>query len=151
MWRQTRDRRPSQGEAGGWSGYFSLDSTPGAVYDITEWIDRDCDPPIVRYAYQVRYCSAPHDGLTWQYRLDLHPLDNGLVFVSHFHDQAVTDDEHGPRPMAARLTLAEALPLLESRALGSLGPCADRPPGRRGRAPYEPRGGALLVEPATRA
>lgn len=147
VWKSTRARRALQGRAGGWSGYFVLERAPDAIFDITEWIDRDHERPVIRYAYQVRYCNGLRVGMGWQYRLDHHPLDETAIFVPHYHDQQTRDDEHDPHPWGTFLPLAQALPLLEQHLFSRIGPCADRSPGLRGRAPYEPSKGTVVIEP----
>lgn len=146
MWRATQHRRASQGEAGGWSGYFTNDAAPDTLFDITEWIDRDQARPIVRYSYQVRYCNGLAAGLRWQYRLDYHPIDDPATSLPHHHDQAAHDAEDDPRPGSPVLSLAQALPLLERQVFSRTGPCADHVPGLRGRAPFEPAKGAVVIE-----
>lgn len=148
VWLSARDRRSSRGLAGGWSGYFALEGAPDAVFDITEWLDRDRRPPIVRYAYQVRYCNGVQGGAVWQYRLDLHPLEDPAIFVPHHHDEEVREDEHDPRPWDHHVTLAQALALLEQRLFARIGACGDRTPGLRGRAPYEPPRSTRVIEPS---
>jgi len=146
VWKSTRPRRAAQGPSGGWSGYFVLDGAPDAIFDITEWIDRDHPRPMFRYAYQVRYCNELRAGVGWQYRLDYHPIDAPSNFVPHFHDQPTQDDEHDPRPRGDFLRLAEALELLEQNLFSRVGPCSNRAPRRRGRAPYEPGKGTEIIE-----
>jgi hypothetical protein len=138
VWNSTAPRRAAQGLAGRWSGYFVHDAYPVAVFDLTEWIDRDRDPAVVRYSYQVRYCSGLRHGMRWQYRLDYHPLTQPHIYVPHFHSQDVRDDEHDPHPWGRFLKLAEALPILENHALPRLGPCSGEVPGLRDRAPNPP-------------
>ena len=138
MWRATQARRASQGEAGGWSGYFVNDAAPDTVFDITEWVDRDRPRPVFRYSYQVRYCNGLAQGTRWQYRLDYHPIGDPAIAVPHHHDQAAHDAEHDPRPRNPAVSLAQALPLLERHVFSHIGPCADRVPGLRGRALFEP-------------
>jgi hypothetical protein len=137
-WQSTVPRRASQGPAGRWSGYFVNERFPDAIFDITEWVDRDHQPAVVRYAYQVRYCNGLHGGVRWQYRLDYHPLADPQVYVPHFHEQGTRDDEHDPRPWGRFLSLAEAVPLLEAHVAGRLSPCSGEVPGFRGRAPNPP-------------
>ena len=147
MWRVPQRRRGSQGEVGGWSGYFNNDAAPDTLFDITEWIDRGQARPIVRYSYQVRYCNGLADGLPWQYRLDCHPIDDPAIAVPHHHDHAAHEAEHDPRPGGPYLSLSQALPLLERQVFSRIGPCADRVPGLHGRAPFEPGTGAVVIEP----
>lgn len=137
-WLSSAPRRAAQGPAGRWSGYFVTDRFPDAVFDITEWVDRARQPAVVRYAYQVRYCNGLHGGVRWQYRLDHHPLAEPHIYVPHFHDHEVRDDEHDPRPWVRFLSLAEALPLLETHLAGRLGPCSGEVPSLRDRAPNPP-------------
>lgn len=137
-WTSTARRRAAQGAAGLWSGHFVSDAFSNAVFDITEWLDRDCAPPVVRYAYQVRYCSALHNGMRWQYRLDYHPLEMPTIFVPHYHEHEAREDEHDPRPGGAYLSLPVGLEMLEAHLAGRIGECAGEVPKLRGRAPYEP-------------
>lgn len=136
-WHAARGRlaRP----AGGWSGYFVLDGAPEAIFDLTEWIDRSAQLPVIRYAYQVRYCSGLRSGLPWLYRLDLHPLESDGMPVPHVHDHQTPADEHDPRPSGVALRLSGALPLLEQHLFSRIGGCAHEAPAIRGRAPCEPR------------
>lgn len=120
-----------------WSGYFVNDAFPNAVFDITEWVDRDAKPAVVRYAYQVRYCNALHRGVRWQYRLDYHPFDEAGRFVPHSHDHEARDDEHDPRPVGSFLELPSALEQLEAHVAGRIGECTGELPKLRGRAPNE--------------
>lgn len=145
-WLKTRDHRPSQRPAGGWSGHFVLDSFPDTIFDITQWVDRDEEPVVVGYSYQVRYCNNLRDGVRWQYRLDHHPLEDERISVPHYHDQPARDDEHEPHPSGSYLALAEALPLLEQHLAARTGPCSGPVPGLRGRAPHEPGRGAVIIE-----
>lgn len=147
VWRSTRERRVAQGSSGGWSGYFVLDGGPDAIFDITEWIDRDQSRAVIRYAYQVRYCNGLRAGVGWQYRLDHHPLAEPSIFVPHYHDHQTREDEHDPRTRGDFLPLSEALPLLEQHLFSRIGLCSGRAPGRRGRAPYEPSKGTVVIEP----
>jgi hypothetical protein len=142
----TGHRRAAQGAAGRWSGYFVIDSYPDTVFDITEWVDRDRDPAIVRYAYQVRYCSGLHGGIRWQFRLDYHPLTDAHTCVPHYHDQEIRDEEHAPHAAGRFLQLSEALPLLEGHVAPRIGTCSGEGPGLRGRAPYPAGKGHLPVE-----
>jgi hypothetical protein len=146
VWNSTAPRRAAQGLAGRWSGYVIHDAFPDAVFDITEWIDRDHQPVVVRYAYQVRYCSGLHNGVRWQYRLDLHPLTDPNAYVPHYHYQEVRDDEHAPRPWRQFLEIAEAMPILEEHIAARIGPCSGEVPGLRGRAPNPPGKKHLAVE-----
>lgn len=132
VWRSTRARRAAQGPSGGWSGYFVLEGAPDAIFDITEWIDRDHSQPVIRYAYQVRYCSGLRAGIGWQHRLDYHPT---------------REDEHDPQAWGNVLRLTEAMPLLEQHLFSRIGSCTGRAPGVRGRAPYEPSKGTVAIEP----
>lgn len=145
-WLSTEHRRAAQGPAGRWSGCFVNDRFPNTVFDITEWVERDRNPAVVRYAYQVRYCSGLHDGVRWQYRLDYHPLTEPHIYVPHCHDQAVRDDEHDPHPWGRFLDIAEALPTLEAHVVGRIGPCSGETPGLRDRAPDPPRKKHIAVE-----
>lgn len=147
VWHTTRPRRAAHGAAGGWSGYFVIDSFPDTVFDLTEWVDRDHDPAIVRYAYQARYCNSLYGGVRWQYRFDLHPVHEPTSFVPHSHDHAVREGEHDPRPFSRSLDLAEALSLLEQHVATRIGPCSAQVPGVRSRAPHQPGTGHLTVEP----
>lgn len=147
VWHTTKPRRAAQGPAGGWTGYFVHDSFPDTVFDITAWVDRDRDPSVVRYAYQVRYCNGLHGGVRWQYRLDHHPLDEATIFVPHYHDHEAREDEHDPHPWARSLSLAEALPLLEQHVASRIGPCSGEVPGLRGRAPHHSGKGNVIIEP----
>ena len=131
-------RRPT----GVWSGYFEADRIPGAIFDLTQWLDRGQTPEVVRYSYQVRYCNGLRQGARWQYRLDFHPLTDPLVVVPHYHDQAATDAEHSPHVKEPYLSLAQALPILEQQLLTRNGECSDEPPGIRGLAPHQPPAGA---------
>ena len=146
VWRATGRRRAAQGPAGCWSGYFVLDSFPDTVFDITEWIDRDRDPAIVRYAYQVRYCSGLRGGVRWQFRLDYHPLTEPTICVPHSHDHEAQDEEHDPRPSGRFLLLSEALPLLEVHVATRVGACSGEVPGLRGHAPNPAGKGHAVVE-----
>ena len=137
-WLSTQPRRAAQGPAGLWSGYFVNDAYPDAVFDITEWIDRDQEPAVVRYAYQARYCNGLHGGARWQYRLDYHPLSQPHIYVPHHHDQAARDDEHDPHPSGRSFQLAAALPVLEAHVAARIGACSGGVPGIRGRAPNPP-------------
>ena len=146
MWTSTAPRRAAHDLAGRWSGYFVHDAFPDVVFDITEWIDRNHRPAVVRYAYQVRYCSGLHNGLRWQYRLDFHPLADPNSYVPHDHSQEVRDEEHDPRPFGRFLEIAEALPILEEHIAARIGPCAGAAPGLRGRAPNPPGKKHVAVE-----
>ena len=146
VWNSTVRRRAAQDLTGRWSGYFVHDAFPDAVFDITEWIDRDHRPAVVRYAYQVRYCSGLHNGVRWQYRLDFHQLTDPYIYVPHCHDQEVRDEEHDPRPWSRFLEIAEALPILEDHIAARIGPCSGEVPGLRGRAPNPPGRRHLAVE-----
>lgn len=146
-WRSRERRRAAQGPAGGWSGHFVNDAAPDAIFDITEWIDRERDPAVIRYAYQVRYCNGLRGGVGWQYRLDHHPLGDPAISVPHYHDQPVREDEHEPRPGGRLLHLAEALPMLEQHAFSTIGACSGDAPGLRGRAPYVPTKGSVIIAP----
>lgn len=129
VWLSTAPHRAAHGPAGGWTGYFVNDAFPDAVFDLTEWIDRDHQPPVIGYFYQVRYCNALRGGVGWQYRLDYHPLDDPAICVAHYHDQETRTDEHDPRPWGRFLSLvAEALPVLEQHALTTIGPCSGAGP-----------------------
>jgi hypothetical protein len=139
VWHAARARHGARGPIGGWSGYFVLDGAPDTIFDITEWIDRNERPPVIRYAYQVRYCSGLRGGQGWQYRLDYHPLGAHAARVPHSHDHQMHADEHDPRPWGSVLPLSGALPLLEQHLFSRIGRCPDGAPGTRGRAPYEPR------------
>ena len=130
VWRATGHRRAAQRPAGRWSGYFVLDSFPDTVFDITEWIDRDRNPVIVRYAYQVRYCNGLRGGVRWQFRLDYHPLTELTIYVPH----------------SRFLLLSEALPLLEEHVAARVGACSGEVPGVRGRAPNPAGKGHAVVE-----
>ncbi|MHB8631965.1 MAG: hypothetical protein ACYC9W_08570 [Candidatus Limnocylindria bacterium] len=147
VWRSTRARRAAQGPSGGWSGYFVLEGAPDAIFDITEWIDRDHSQPVIRYAYQVRYCSGLRAGVGWQHRLDYHPLADPAILAPHYHDHPTREDEHDPRAWGNVLRLTEAMPLLEQHLFSRIGSCTGRAPGVRGRAPYVPSKGTVVIEP----
>lgn len=147
VWRSTADRRAAQGPAGGWSGHFVNDAYANTIFDLTEWIDRDHDPVVVRYAYQVRYCNELRGGVRWQYRLDHHPIKDAEIFVPHYHDHEAQDGEHDPRPFGRFLHLSEALPLLEGLVGTRIGGCSGPVPGIRGRAPYQASEGSVMIEP----
>ena len=146
VWRSARAHRAARAASGGWSGYFVLDGAPDAIFDITEWIDRDYSQPVLRYAYQVRYCSGLRAGVGWQYRLDCHPINGSSIFVPHSHDHETREDEHDPRVWGQFIAPAEALPLLEQHLFSRIGACSGRAPGLRGRAPYEPGRGSVIIE-----
>lgn len=145
-WLATGHRRAAQGPAGRWSGHFVTDSYPDTIFDITEWIDRDRDPAVVRYHYQVRYCNGLRRGVRWQYRLDYHPLEEPTIYVPHYHDQEVQDEEHDPHPWGRFLHISEALPLLEAHVAARIGACSGEVPGLRGRAPHPAGKGHVAVE-----
>lgn len=145
-WLSTARRRAAQGQAGRWSGYFVSERFPDAIFDITEWVDRDRAPAVVRYAYQVRYCNGLHGGVRWQYRLDHHPLTRPDIYIPHHHDQEARDDEHDPQPWGRFLSLAEALPVLEAHLAGRIGPCSGDVPGLRGRVPNPPGKKHITIE-----
>lgn len=148
VWLDTLGRRPSQGPAGGWSGYFELEAFPDAIFDLTQWVDRDKSPAVYAYSSQTRYCNALEGDVRWQYRLDFHPLAEDL-YVPHYHDHMAREEEdHDPRPRGVYLGLAEALEQLERHLVIRIGPCSGPQPGLRGRAPHEPAKGTVVIEPA---